>query len=130
MTRFRAAAAAVYDHVRLGPITKGARRGLLYLILLGVVVNAATIILAARGVTGARRVSEENVTRLVAQCRFYGDVGSAPVAVDPATGKVALLAVTIVADARLAWRGLGCRGGQPPPSRSFVKWAAYWDLHA
>jgi len=61
-------------------------------------------------------------------CRQERDVGGLPVAVNPVTGRASLLGVSIVADARTAWRGLRCAGVLPPPDPSFTRWARYYHL--
>jgi hypothetical protein len=102
-------------------MTAGARRAIIGLAVTGVAVNAATVVLAARDVAGLR-------TAVLTQCKFDADLGGAPVAVSPATGKPSLLGVTIVSDARIAWYGLGCPGRLAPPAPSFGRWAAYYHL--
>ena len=61
-------------------------------------------------------------------CRFFADLAGLPVTVTPTTKKASLLGVQIVADSRLAWRGLGCPGTLAPPAPSFEQWARYYHL--
>jgi hypothetical protein len=103
-------------HLRLGDMTPGARRGLLYLVMLGVLVNAGAYWLSARSVAALR-------TQQHAQCKFYADLGSAPLAARPS-----LLNVAVVSDARVAWHGMNCPGRIPAADPSFIRWARFYDL--
>jgi hypothetical protein len=114
---------AVYQHVRLGEMTTGARRGLTYLLVVGVAINAAAFWLSARAVNDLRYQQTRLHAAVIAQCKFNADLGAAPVTVNPATGKASALGVSIISDARMAWHGLGCPGRLAPPEPSFVKWA-------
>jgi hypothetical protein len=107
--------------MRLGPMTSGARRGLVYLLLLALIIDAAEFYLFARSVNSL-------TTQQHAQCRFYDDLGVAPITLNPATGKPSLLGVELVSDARVAWHQLGCPGMEQPADPSFTHWAAYYKL--
>jgi hypothetical protein len=104
-------------------MTRGARRGFVYLSVLMLLLAAANLVFTSRQ-TGA------SDARARAQCRFDADLGGAPVAVVPKTGKPSQLGVTIVSDARVAWHQAGCTGQLPGPSPSFRQWAAYYHLPA
>lgn len=104
-------------------MTRGARLGFVYLSVLMLLLGAANLLWTSRQ-TGAANAKTQ------AQCRFDADLGGAPVAVSPATGKPSLLGVSIVSDARVAWRQLGCAGHLPAPAPSFLHWAAYYRLPA
>lgn len=97
-------------------MTRGARRAIIYLFTLTVVLAGLNLFWTSREVGRVRAA-------VVASCGFAAALSSAPLAVNPKTGKASLLAVKIVADSRAQWLGLGCPGRLPPPSPSFVKWA-------
>ncbi len=136
------ALAAFYGHIRLGPMTGGAKRGLLYLIVLTLVLVGGAYIqssAAQNRLTAQQaelRRQQAALARAIALqhrqqlklCKFNADLGGAPIAVNPATGKPSLLGVTIVSDARVAWHGLGCPGRLTPPSPSFRRWARFYHL--
>ncbi len=85
------------------------------------VAIVAALILAV-GATGAvffARTVGDLRTAVRSHCKFDADLGGAPIAVSPATGKPSLLGVTIVSDARVEWHGLGCPGRLTPPAPSF-----------
>jgi hypothetical protein len=102
---------------------RGVLLGFVYLSVLMLLLGAANLLWTSRQVGAAN-------TKTQALCRFDADLGGAPVTADPKTGKPSLLAVTIVSDARTAWRQTGCAGHLPPPSPSFRQWAAYYRLPA
>jgi len=104
-------------------MSRGARRGFVYLSVLMLVLTAANLVWTSRE-TGAAN------SKTQALCRFDADLGGAPVGTDPKTGKASLLGVSIVSDARVAWRQTGCAGQLPAPSPSFRQWAAYYRLPA
>ncbi len=66
--------------------------------------------------------------RLQSSCRWYHDVGSAPVSVNPATGQPSPLGVAIIVDARITFRGQGCPGRLSRPGRRLRKWARRFGL--
>lgn len=101
-------------------MTGGARKGLLYIVGLGILSNVGVYYLSARSVN-------DLAVQQHAQCKFYDDLGGAPVVV-PAGGKPGILGVEIVSDARVAWHQLGCPGMQQPAEPSFLQWAAYYKL--
>lgn len=101
-------------------MTSGARRGLLFLLVLGVLVNGGAYYLSARSVDTLR-------TEQQASCRFDADIGGAPVASQKGV-KPSLLGVSIVSDARVAWHGLHCPGRLQAADPSFVKWAKHYRL--
>jgi hypothetical protein len=102
-------------------MSRGARYAAVALLLLTLIVGAANL-LATFGEVGALR------SAVLTQCKFNADLGAAPIVVSPETGKASLLGVTIVSDARVAWRGLGCTGLLPAPAPSFVRWAKFYHL--
>lgn len=104
-------------------MSRGARLGFVYLSVLMLLLAGANLLWTSLQ-TGAANAKTQ------AQCRFDADLGSAPVAVDPKTGKPSLLAVTVVSDARTAWHQTGCPGQLDAPSPSFRRWAAYYRLPA
>jgi hypothetical protein len=104
-------------------MTQGALRAAVILLVVSAVFTGATLLVTARQI---RTLHME----ISSQCKFDSDLGAAPITVNPATHKASLLGVSIVADSRLAWRGLRCPGTLPPPDPSFVKWARYWKLPA
>ena len=107
-----------------GPgMTDGARRAIAYLLVLMLLLDAAILVWTFRQ-TGAANA------RAQAQCSFDADLGGAPVATDPKTGKASLLGVTIISDARTAWHQARCSGQLAGPSPSFRQWAAYYRLPA
>lgn len=104
-------------------MSRGARLGFTYLSVLMLALAAANLLWTSRqvGVLNAKTS---------AQCQFDADLGGAPVTVSPRTGRPAVLAVSIVSDARVAWRQTGCPGALPPPDPSFLRWAAFYRLPA
>ncbi len=104
-------------------MSNGVRRGFVYLLVLILVLEGANLVWTSRE-TGAVNAKAQ------AQCRFDADVGAAPVGIDPKTGRASQLGVSIVSDARTAWRQSGCAGQLPAPSPSFRQWAAYYRLPA
>jgi hypothetical protein len=102
-------------------MTAGARRAVVFLFVLAFVIGGINLGVTFRQ-TGALR------SALTASCKFDSDLGAAPVAVNPSTGKASVLGVTIISDARVAWRGLGCTGELGRPAPSFVRWARYYHL--
>lgn len=93
-------------------------RAFLFLLVLGIAVNAGAYFLSARSVAGLR-------VQQHAQCKFDSDLGGAPVAAMPG-GKPPLLGIEIVSDARVAWREAGCPGRLAPAAPSFTRWARYY----
>lgn len=102
-------------------MTGGAKKGLLYLIGLGILTNAGTYYLSARS------VNDLSVQQHAA-CKFYDDLGGAPVVTTAPGVKPSILGVEIVSDARVAWHQLGCPGVQQPAEPSFLQWAKYYSL--
>ena len=102
-------------------MSRGARLGFVYLAVVTLVLAAANLLFTSQEVTQVRGA-------VLAECRFNADLGSAPVAVNPKTGKASLLGVSIVSDARVAWQQLGCTGRLMPPQPSFVRWAKAYHL--
>jgi hypothetical protein len=101
-------------------MTGGARRGLVYLLLLALIIDAAEFYLFARSVNSLTDQQH-------AQCLFYNDLGGAPLT--SRTGQQpSKFGVEIVSDARVAWRQLGCTGAQQPADPSFAHWASYYKL--
>lgn len=96
-------------------------RAAAFLFAFALVLAAGNLLFTAREVNTVRDAVR-------AQCGFDYDLAGVPVAVNPATHKASVLGVKIVADSRLAWRGLGCTGTLPPPSPSFRRWAAYYHV--
>jgi len=104
-------------------MSRGARHGFAYLSILMLLLAGANLLWTSLEVRSAD-------TKAQAQCQFDADLGGAPVTVDPRTGKASLLAVTIISDARTAWRQSGCPGRLAAPSPSFRQWAAHYRLPA
>ena len=104
-------------------MTYGARRAIVVLFLLMMVLAAANLLFTVRQISGLRM-------QLNAECAFDSDLGTAPILVVPPATKAGLLGVKIVSDARQAWRGRGCPGTLAPPGTGFVKWARYYHLPA
>ena len=132
MTRF---GAAVRAHLGLGGMTPGAGRGLLYIVILTVALYGGSYYQSTRAVDSVRHQQvklaaalEAEHQRTLERCHQDADIGSAPIAVNPATGKASKLGVSIVADARTEWHGIGCPGHLAPPTRSFVHWAKAYKL--
>lgn len=99
-------------------MTHGARRAVAVLSVLMLAVAVANLFFTSSEVGKLRAA-------VLASCAFAADLGSAPL---PATGKVAKLGVSIVADSRAQWRKLGCPGHLAPPGPGFVRWARYYRL--
>jgi hypothetical protein len=102
-------------------ITRGARLAAIGLLILTLLTGAGNLWASLDLTRGVQQDAASS-------CRFFADLAGLPVAVTPATGKAALLGVEIVADSRLAWRGLGCPGALPAPAPSFILWARYYRL--
>lgn len=111
-------------------MTRGALHATLFLFVFTLVLFAANILFTAHEVNSIRANTTHIGMAVQAQCHFNSDLAGLPLAVNPKTGKAALLGVKIIADARLAWRVLGCPGTLPPPSPSFAKWARYYHQPA
>lgn len=102
---------------------RSTRRGFVYLTVLMIVLTTLNLLWTSRQTDAANAKTQ-------ALCRFDADIGGAPLAANPATGKPSLLSVSIVSDARVAWRQTGCAGHLDAPSPSFRHWAAYYRLPA
>ena len=100
-------------------MTSGAKRGLIYLVVVGILLDVGQFYLLSRSIS-AITVQQRS------GCKFYDDLGAAPVA--EVNGKASLLGVTIVSDARVAWHEGGCPGEQQAASSSFLKWAKVYKL--
>jgi hypothetical protein len=103
-------------------MTGGAKKGLLYIVGLGILINAGVYFLSVRSVNSL-------AVQQHAQCKFYDDLGSSPITAVPGA-KASILGVSLVSDARVAWHRLGCSGTQQPAAPSFLQWAAYYKLPA
>jgi len=88
------------------------------------IVGAANAVFAARLVSAART---QQMT-ICGEQKDIGNLAAIKVTVNPATHKAAKLGIAIIADSRLAWAGLGCPGRLNKPGRSFLRWAAYYDI--
>ena len=114
----------LYQHLRLGEMTQGARRGLFYL--------AALMALIVGGAYYQSTVAINTLRSQVQnQCGFtrdLGDVAAAPVMVNPATHKASKVGIAIIADSRSAFRGLDCPGQLTKPGPTFVRWAKFYNL--
>lgn len=114
-------------------MSPGARRGLLYLLVLGIAINTAAFWLSARSVNDVRYQQDRLHAAVLKLCQFNADLGNAaadPVTLNPATHKASELGIQILADSRAAWRGLGCPGALQAPSPSFTHWAREYHLPA
>jgi hypothetical protein len=99
------------------------RRAVVFLFAVALILAAASLLFTSREVGSLRKA-------VLAQCKFDRDVGSVPVSVNPATHAASKLGVSLIADARQGWHGLGCPGVLPPPQPSFVRWARHYHLPA
>jgi len=114
-----------------GPyITPGARKAAHRLARSLVILFAVTILLAGANLLYTDREVRAAQRSAAGACKFFADLAGLPVSVNPATGAPSLLAVQIVSDSRVAWRGLGCTGWLPAPSASFERWAKFYHLPA
>lgn len=114
-----------------GPGGEHGEQGLPRAVLLGFVyLSFLMLALAALNLLWTSRQTDAANAKTQALCRFDADIGGAPLAVNPATGKPSLLSVSIVSDARVAWHQTGCAGHLDAPSPSFRHWAAYYRLPA
>lgn len=102
-------------------MTHGAARAVVVMSVLMLVIGGANLFFTTSEVSHLRAA-------VLASCAFAADVGTAPVAANPATGKPSRLGISIVADSRKQWHQLGCPGQLPPPPPSFVWWARYYHL--
>lgn len=100
-------------------MTSGAKRGLIYLVVVGILLDVGQFYLLSRSIN-AITVQQRS------RCKFYDDLGAAPVT--EVNGKASLLGVTIVSDARVAWHEGGCPGVQQAADPSFLKWAKVYKL--
>lgn len=101
-------------------MTHGARRAIVILFALMVLLAAANLFFTASEVHGLRAA-------VLASCAFAADLGGAPVVTAPG-GKASRLGVSIVADSRAQWRHLGCPGHLAPAAPSFARWARFYHL--
>ena len=109
-------------------MTKGARRASRRL---GWSLVVLFVVTAAIGVGNLLFTKEQNhsIQRAeLSSCSFFLHLAGLPVTTIGTTGKASLLAVQIVSDSRVSWRGRGCPGTLPLPSQSFRKWAAYYHV--
>ena len=97
-------------------------RSFVILAALSLLIGGLNLWWTAREVNGANTLAR-------AQCQFDADLGTAPLTV-PAGGQPSRLGVTIIADARAAWRQAGCPGHLGPPDPVFARWAATYRLPA
>lgn len=104
----------------LVPITPGARRAVVTLFILSLLLAGTNLFFTSSQVHRLQAAVQ-------ASCQFAADLGSAPVVASPG-GKASRLGVSIVADSRQQWRKLGCPGRLTPPQPSFVQWARYFHL--
>ena len=102
-------------------MSRGARLGFVYLSVIMLLLTAANLLFTSIQVGNAN-------ARTRALCHFDADLGSAPVALNPKTGKAPLLGVSIVSDARVAWHQTGCTGHLDGPDPSFTRWATAYHL--
>jgi hypothetical protein len=116
---------AVYQHVRLGQMTAGARRGLAYLVILGVAVNGASLWLGARAIGDLRAA----VRTECAASRDIGDLAHGHLANDPKTGHPSRILINYIAHNRAVFYGLpGCPGHLESPSPQFTHWAKVYHV--
>lgn len=136
-------------------MTQGARRAVLALFAMMVVLGGASVGLGARTAdhlqatqsaqarterTQAATVLKLNRTvrrldalvgklrrEVTANCAVDHDLAPLPVTAGP-TGKASLLGVEIVADFRGAWHKAGCPGTLARPAPSLIRWARYYHL--
>ena len=101
-------------------ITVGARRAIIYLFIL-------TLLLTAGDLAYTTHLVDQVRAQQQAECKFDGDIGTAPVVAQKGL-KPSLLGVTIISDARVAWRQHGCPGHLTAADPSFVRWARAFHL--
>ena len=105
-----------------GPgLSSSARYAIIFLFVFAMTLAGANLLFASSQVRHLR-------SAVLTQCHFDRDLGSVPVTVNPGTQRASKLAVTLVSDGRVAWYGLHCPGKLPPPTQSFVRWAAFYHL--
>ena len=124
MNRFNRVAAGIWDHVRPGPMTLGARRGLLYLLVLVLAVIGGAYALSASAVT-------ELHAEIRTQCAADQDIGNLAhghLMVNPQTGKPPKILVAFIGHSRAAFYGLQCPGTLRPPTPVFVRWAREYGI--
>ena len=102
-------------------ISRGARHAVVSLFVFSVLLATASLLFTSREVNQLR-------SAVLTQCQFDSDLGSAPITVDPRTGKASQLGVTLVADVRRSWYGLDCPGVISKPAPSFRHWAKVYHL--
>jgi hypothetical protein len=107
---------------RTALLTAAARRAVVTLFTVCVLLAGTSMLFTGCQVRQLRQ-------SVLSACLFAADIAGAPVVAGPA-GKPSKLAVSIVSDSRVQWRGLGCPGRLPPPAPSFAKWAKYYHLPA
>lgn len=118
-------------------ITPGARRAAHRLVWACVVLFIFTILclLASLLFTNSQvRQVQRNSSTLAAQiradCSWYRDLASLPVAAPGAGGKPSIVLPRLISDSRTAWHEKGCTGKLPAPDPSFVRWAVFYHLPA
>ena len=130
---------------QLAALVKRSRRLLWFIIsVIGFVLLAAMGVVAVLFVTSIQQRHEigqlitqsareqqqlTTVTQLLhaGNCTFDRDLASAPVSINPATGKPSTLGVSIVADAHNAYVDIHCDGSLPP-NPSLQHWAAIFHI--
>ena len=142
----------MYGHVRLGEMTAGARRGLLYLLILAMALIGGSYYQSSRSqnrlavqqaaqhrqqialhkqqaaLARALAIQHRQTLKLCQLNADLGNVAASPVTLNPATHKATRLGIVIIVDFRTAFRGLGCPGRLRNPGPSFTHWAKKYGL--
>lgn len=105
------------------PITPGALRAAVFLFVLSLALAALNFLWTANEVNLA-------AARARAQCQFDADLGGVPLTLPKGASAPSRFGVTIISDARQAFRQAGCTGRLPPPDPVFTRWAKFYKLPA
>lgn len=115
--------APLHGHRPFTPMTRGAARAVVTLFVLSLVLAGLNFTWTANEVNTA-------TTQARAMCQFDVHLGTAPLPLPARAAMPTRLGVTIIADARAAFRQAGCTGRLPPPDPSFARWAKFYKLPA
>jgi hypothetical protein len=93
-------------------------RGVILILVIFLVISSGGFIQAAESITAARTAAQT-------QCRFWRDLGDAPLPDKPSPPSK--LGVKLVYDSRVAFTGLSCPGNLVPDP-SLYRWVHYYRL--
>jgi hypothetical protein len=115
---------AVWEHARPGDMTTGARRSLLYVLVLVLVLIGGSYYQSSHAINLLRVA----VQTQCASARDIADLAHGKLMTDPKTGKPSRILVNYLGHQRVVFYGLGCPGRLKSPSPQFVHWAKVYHV--